>query len=507
MEMELKRPDRPRRCTWKPNASNSPHTERSKFIDRKTILPDILYAIGQTPMVRLNNIPKDLGIKCELLAKCEFQNPGGSVKDRIGFRMIQDAEDAGILKPGYTIIEPTSGNTGIGLAMASAVKGYRCIIVMPEKMSNEKVYTLRALGAEIVRTPTEAAWDSPQGHITVSQKLQREIPNSVILDQYTNAGNPLAHYDQTAMEILEQCDGKIDYLVAGAGTGGTISGIGRKFKELSPHTKIVAVDPEGSTLAEPAELNRSQVTFYEVEGIGYDFVPTVLDRDVIDMWVKTNDCESLNAARTLIKQEGLLCGGSSGAALSAALKVAKDLPEGQRVVVLLPDGIRNYMTKFVSDHWMEARGFLEPPLPIEANKWWWNIPVSKLNVSKPSILPKGATCQEAIHILKNGGYDQIPVIDEDKNVTGLITLNALISNLISGKVKQTDCAEKLLVKQFRKVALSTSLGRLSRILEKEPYAVVLDEKHDGILTGIATQIDLLNYISNCNCKPQSNGDA
>ncbi|XP_015608360.1 cystathionine beta-synthase [Cephus cinctus] len=505
--MELARPDRPSRCTWKPNATNSPHTNRSQFNNRKEVLPDILCAIGQTPMVQINNIPKSHGIKCQLLAKCEFMNPGGSVKDRIAYRMIQDAEDAGILKPGYTIIEPTSGNTGIGLAMAAAVKGYKCIIVMPEKMSNEKVYTLHALGAEIVRTPTEAAWDSPEGHITVSQKLQRQIPNSIILDQYTNSGNPLAHYDQTAVEIWEQCNGKLDYLVGGAGTGGTISGIGRKFREIAPEVKIVAVDPEGSTLAEPPELNKSQVTFYEVEGIGYDFVPTVLDRGVIDFWVKTNDCESLTAARTLIREEGLLCGGSSGAALAAALKIAEDLPADKRVVVLLPDGIRNYMTKFVSDHWMEAREFLKPPPPVEANKWWWNIPVSNLRLKKPTTLPKGASCQEAVQILQKGRFHQIPVTDDDGNVKGLITLNALITGLISGAASQTDPAEKLLVKKFRKVALATPLGRLLRILEEDSYAVMLDEKHDGRLAGIVSQIDLLEFISHNQNMPQANGSA
>lgn len=202
-------------------------------------------------------------------AKCEFFNPGGSVKDRIGRRMIQDAEEKGLIKPGCTIIEPTSGNTGIGLALAAAIKGYKCIIVMPEKMSNEKVYVLRALGAEIVRTPTEAAWYSPEAHISVAQKLQKTIPNSIILDQYTNSGNSLAHYDLTATEIWNQCDGKIDYVVAGAGTGGTITGIGRKLKELSPGTKIIGVDPKGSILAQPPELNTNGVGFYEVEGIGY----------------------------------------------------------------------------------------------------------------------------------------------------------------------------------------------------------------------------------------------
>ncbi|XP_014212404.1 cystathionine beta-synthase [Copidosoma floridanum] len=494
MENELIRPDLPSRCTWSPNAAGSHHTERSKQCDRKKVMPDILHAIGGTPMVRLNNLPKTLGIQCEVFAKCEFMNPGGSVKDRIGFRMVQDAEERGLLKPGCTIIEPTSGNTGIGLAMAAAVKGYKCIIVMPEKMSDEKVSTLLALGAKIVRTPTEAAWNSPEGHIATSQRLQKETPNSVILDQYTNPGNPLAHYDQTGSEIWEQCDRKIDYLVAGAGTGGTITGIGRRLKELSPSTKIVAVDPEGSLLAEPPEINDSTVQIYDVEGIGYDFIPTVLDRSIVDMWVKTKDSESFRAARQLIKEEGLLCGGSSGAAFAAALTFIKDLPADKRVVIILPDGIRNYMTKFVSDMWMESRNFLEPPMPDKSNEWWWNLRVSEIPFSKPVCLPIDSTCGDAVALLKTKHFHQMPVIDNENNVKGFVTLDKLLACMISGEVKKSDLAVKTIQKQFRKVAKATTLGRLSRMLQKDVYAVVLDEDNDGALIGIVTQIDLMHFI-------------
>ncbi|KAG7275913.1 hypothetical protein CRUP_011363 [Coryphaenoides rupestris] len=257
------RPDLPSRCTWKLGmpSSESPHRieEQSKT---PNILPNILSWIGGTPMVRLNKIPKAFGLKCEVLAKCEYFNAGGSVKDRIGLRMVEDAERDGLLKPGDTIIEPTSGNTGIGLALTAAVKGYRCIIVMPEKMSMEK----------IVRTPTSASFDSPESHVGVAWRLKNEIPNSHILDQYRNPSNPLAHYDATAEEIWQQCDGRIDMLVAGAGTGGTITGIGRKLKEKCPDITIVGVDPVGSILADP--LHSAEPCPYEVEGIGYDFVPT-----------------------------------------------------------------------------------------------------------------------------------------------------------------------------------------------------------------------------------------
>ncbi|XP_017877639.1 cystathionine beta-synthase [Ceratina calcarata] len=496
--MDFKPPNRTSCCTWELNATNSPHTYRVQNADRDRIMPHILTNIGRTPIVKLNNIRKSYGIKCELYAKCEFLNPGGSVKDRIGYRMILDAEEKGTLKPGYTIIEPTSGNTGIGLAMAAAVRGYRCIIVLPEKMSDEKVSTLRALGAEIVRTPTEASWDSPEAHINVAQKLQQEIPNSVILDQYTNSGNPLAHYDGTATEIWEQCEGKVDYVIVGAGTGGTVAGIGRKFKELAPEVKIVAVDPKGSIL-DPSSKSPEEIGFYEVEGIGYDFIPTVLDRTVIDQWIKTEDCESLNAARMLIRQEGLLCGGSSGAALVAALKIAKDLPEGKRVVMILPDGIRNYLTKFVSDHWMEARGFMESKCENAKNEWWWIKEISNLIFDKPSMFRENTvTCQEAVHLLKNENTQPLLVTGDGTHVKGIVTSNKLMSSIISGAVQSTDFMEKTIIKQYVKVHPSTSLGRLSRILEKETYAIVLDNKRDDTFIGVVNQFHILNFISKHN---------
>ena len=276
----------------------------------------ILDAIGNTPLVRLNKIGSHTG--CEILAKCEFFNAGGSVKDRIGKRMLLEAEKSGRIKPGDTLIEPTSGNTGIGLALAAAVKGYRMIITMPEKMSHEKAVVLEALGAEIIRTPTEAAYNDPDSHISVANDLQKVMPNSHILDQYSNPDNPLAHYHGTAEEILEQTGGKLDIFVAGAGTGGTISGTAKRLKEVLPNLKVVGVDPVGSLLAGPSEIGS-----YKVEGVGYDFVPDVLWRDTIDEWVKTEDRESFMMARRMMRQEGILCGGSSGGAVWAARQIAE----------------------------------------------------------------------------------------------------------------------------------------------------------------------------------------
>jgi cystathionine beta-synthase len=255
--------------------------------------------------------------------------------------MIEEAERKGLLVPNatppYTIIEPTSGNTGIGLALSAAIKGYRCIICLPEKMSKEKVDVLRALGAEIIRTPTEAASFSPESHIGMAMKLNRQIENSVILDQYSNPANPMAHYDGTAEEILEACDGKLDMLVAGAGTGGTISGIARKIKEKCPNCIIVGVDPYGSILAQPESLNQTDITGYQVEGIGYDFIPKVLDRSLVDRWVKSEDKASFVTARRMIREEGLLCGGSCGTVGAAACTADSSRNVAQPVLLFWRD--------------------------------------------------------------------------------------------------------------------------------------------------------------------------
>ena len=316
------------------------------------ILNNILEAIGNTPIVKLNKIGTDLD--CNMLVKCEFFNSGGSIKDRIGYNMVQEAEKDGSIKPGDTLIEPTSGNTGIGMALAAAVKGYKMIITMPEKMSKEKEVVLKALGAEIVRTPTEAPWDSPDSHIGVAKKLNNEIKNSHILDQYSNPANPDVHYECTAQEIINDLDGKIDMVVMGVGTGGTITGVAKKLKEFNTNIKIIGVDPYGSILG-----GGDEIFSYKVEGIGYDFFPDVLDNNLIDKYIKVNDEDSFKMARRLIKEEGLFIGGSSGSAVWAALEAAKELSPHQNCLIILPDSIRNYLSGFVDDSWMSQHGYLD----------------------------------------------------------------------------------------------------------------------------------------------------
>ncbi|TDL23767.1 pyridoxal phosphate-dependent enzyme beta subunit [Rickenella mellea] len=340
------------------------------------ILDNALEAVGNTPLIRLDKIARHHGLKCNLLGKVEYMSAGGSVKDRIAKRMVEVAEKEGKLIPGKSVvIEPTSGNTGIGLALACAIKvllsttlvGYSVIITLPAKMSLEKETSLRALGAEVVRTPTEAAWDSPESHLGVAQKLAREIPHGIILDQYRNVNNPLAHEYTTGPEIIEAVvstpstterpsSGKVDVFIAGAGTGGTVTGVSRALKKThNEPCVVVGIDPEGSILAYPDSLNDAHKgSFYAVEGIGYDFIPAVLSREVadVDSWIKTTDDEAFSAARSLMRDEGLLVGGSSGSALAGALKwfdtaqgKTTAQTEGTNVVILLPDGIRNYMSK------------------------------------------------------------------------------------------------------------------------------------------------------------------
>ncbi|KAI8338023.1 cystathionine beta-synthase [Chlamydoabsidia padenii] len=471
------------------------------------IFNTILENVGRTPLVRINKIAKEEGLKCELLAKCEFFNAGGSVKDRIAVRMIQEAEDAGVITPGVsTIIEPTSGNTGIGLALAAAVKGYRVIITLPEKMSQEKVDVLKALGAEIIRTPTEAAWDAPESHISIAKKLRDEIPNAVILDQYGNPYNPIAHYDTTAEEILAACDGKLDMLVAGAGTGGTITGLAAKIKEKCPTCKIVGVDPIGSILAQPESLN-TEGGSYQVEGIGYDFIPDVLQRSLVDQWIKSEDKPSLLMSRRLIREEGLLCGGSSGTSMYAACQAAKELKEGQRCVVILPDSVRNYMTKFLNDDWMRSKGFTDEKFEAQsfekkAEAEYGGATVRNLGLAQAVSVDGETTCREAIETMEQNGFDQLPVTaGPHHRLRGLVTLGNILSRMASGKAKPSTPVSQVMfkfvngTKHFEEITVDTPLDKLTRFFETNSSALVTEKADDALkVKHVVTKVDLLSYL-------------
>ena len=448
---------------------------------RDHILPSILDAVGETPMVRLNAVTA--GLACEVVAKCEFMNPGGSVKDRIGVRMLLDAEKSGRIKPGDTLIEPTSGNTGIGLALAAAARGYRVIITMPEKMSQEKQVVLEALGAEIIRTPTEAAWDAPESHIGVAKRLHEVIPNSHILDQYANPSNPLAHVEGTGREIVEQTGGRLDAVVMTAGTGGTLTGVARAVKAAVPHAQIIGVDPEGSILAGPSEIKS-----YKVEGIGYDFIPDVLDRSLVDRWIKSNDKDSFRIARQLIRQEGLLVGGSSGSAVWAALQVAKELGAGKRVVVILPDSIRNYLSKFVDDRWMRQQGFLKAD---------WEVGtigdvVRALGHREVISVAADAKIGEATAIFKDRGISQVPVLDQGR-LAGILTESDMLHALVSGRVNTDTIVAEVMVRKVSTVGMHASSSELPAIFERGEVALVVD--NDRHVLGLLTKMDLIEMLA------------
>ncbi|RLV92125.1 Cystathionine beta-synthase [Spathaspora sp. JA1] len=479
---------------------------------------DVLDLIGNTPLIKLNKIPQSLGIKAKVYAKVELFNAGGSIKDRIAKNMVLEAEKTGRIKPGYTLIEPTSGNTGIGLALVGAVRGYRTIITLPEKMSNEKVSVLKALGAEIIRTPTEAAWDAPESHIGVAKKLEKEIPNSVILDQYSNENNPLAHYYGTGYEIWEQTQGKITHLVAGAGTGGTITGISKYLKEKNPNVKVIGADPKGSILAQPESLNTSTDS-YMVEGIGYDFIPDVLNRQWVDSWIKTDDAASFKLARRIIREEGILVGGSSGSALQGVVEIAKDLTEDDVVVVVFPDSIRSYLSKFADDEWMKSNNF-EVEETKEENKtdnFLSSKTIKDLVAGKAPVVTVtlSDTVGKTFDLLQSNGFDQLPVLNKTGNLVGLITLSKILKSLSTKKIQLTNSINNIIIdfrkmesfeksftisqepgftkRKYHPITLETSLATLNKFFETNSNAIVTDENMKPVQ--IVTKVDLLSYLT------------
>ncbi|KAI3336861.1 putative cystathionine beta-synthase [Xylariaceae sp. AK1471] len=498
--------------------------------------------IGNTPLVRLNKIPQSLGIECQVYAKVELFSAGGSVKDRIALRMIEEAERSGRIKPGDTLIEPTSGNTGIGLALVGAVKGYKTIITLPEKMSAEKVSVLKALGATIIRTPTHAAWDAPESHIGVARRLVKEIPNAHILDQYSNENNPLAHEFGTAEEIWQQTGGKITCIVAGAGTGGTITGLANGLRKHNKDIKIVAADPQGSILALPESLNdEHRDEPYKVEGIGYDFIPDVLDQKKVDKWYKTDDKESFRLARRLIAEEGLLVGGSSGSAMAAMVKAVKDLGlgKGDVVVVVLPDSIRSYLTKFADDDWLAANDLLLPAdaaaksaatengngnisatATKKADDPYAGATIRSLRLKPVTSVLSTGSCAEAIETMRDRGFDQLPVLSgPGGKLVGLVTLGNLLSYISRGRATGQSPVSDVMFdfdkidevvtdpregkgakrRKFVAITLDTPLTELSNFFEWNSAAVVTEsgdsnEKALSKPIAIVTKVDLLTWM-------------
>ncbi|SPO04553.1 probable CYS4 - cystathionine beta-synthase [Cephalotrichum gorgonifer] len=491
--------------------------------------------IGSTPLVKLNRIPQSLGIECDVYAKVELFNAGGSVKDRIALRMVEEAEKSGRIKPGDTLIEPTSGNTGIGLALVAAIKGYKAIITLPEKMSAEKVSVLRALGATIIRTPTHAAWDAPESHIGVARRLEKEIPNAHILDQYTNVDNPRAHEYGTAEEIWEQSGGKVTALIAGAGTGGTITGIARGLRKHNKDVKIIAADPQGSILALPESLNVEHANeSYKVEGIGYDFIPDVLEQGAVDTWYKTDDAESFRLARRLIAEEGLLVGGSSGSALAALVHANKEskFTKDDVVVVVMPDSIRNYLSKFADDDWLAANNLLDAKPAAESAKSdaqegkkgdedpYAGATVRDLRLRPVTSVPASSPCSEAIEMMRDKGFDQLPVLDNAGKLVGLVTLGNLLSYISRGRATPqspvsgvmfdfsrldevvTDSREVLSGsggkkgrRPFVELTRDTSLSTLSRFFEWDSAAIITErEGAQRKPVAVVTKVDLLTWM-------------
>jgi len=439
---------------------------------------NVLDAIGDTPLIRIQRLAK--GLSAAVYAKIEFVNPGGSVKDRIALAMIESAEKEGLLKPGGTIVEATSGNTGVGLAMVAAVKGYRCIFVMPDKMSAEKIRLLKAYGAEVVMTPASAESNSSEGYSGVAARLANEIPNAWQPNQFTNLHNPKYHYHRTGPEIWQQTEGKITTFVAGIGTGGTISGVGRFLKEKNPKVRVVAADPEGSILS--GDTPRP----WAVEGIGEDYVPKTFNSQVVDEWVRVSDIESFRVARGLSQQEGLLVGGSCGTAMAAALRYAQRLGPRDMVVVLCPDTGRNYLSKLYSDEWMIEKGFLKPrgrPRSVaELIAYRGAVPVIMVRPSDKA--------EEAIALLRRHGISQLPVIEEG-NVVGSLRELTLARMLQSGADPRQVPVRDIMARPMPTVGDHVDVDEVYRLLSSGNSAVVV--LHGGDIIGVVTRIDLVNF--------------
>ncbi|HEX2570052.1 MAG TPA: cystathionine beta-synthase [Polyangia bacterium] len=451
---------------------------------------NIVEAIGGTPIVRLNKVAAH--VKSDIYVKLEYLNPGGSMKDRVALNIIHDAERRGLLQPGGTIVEATSGNTGAGLALASAIKGYKCIFVMPDKMSHEKIATLRAFGAKVVICPTAVEPSDPRSYYEVTKRIVAETPGAFHANQYHNPANPEAHYVSTAPEIWEQTGGELDVFVAGMGTGGTISGCGRYFKERKPGFQVVGVDPIGSLYYDYVKTGRLTKPFsYYVEGIGEDFLPSTMNLKIIDEIVRVDDKECFLLTRALVRDEGIFCGGSAGAAVAGAIRYAEKLGDQKKnILVLLPDSAQKYLSKIFDDKWMAENGFLEEPDPLGT--------VTDLLRSRPRrpivSIQKGSTIRETIGLLKEHGISQLPVLDKGR-MEGLVSEIDLLNFLIQNPGKLDQPIDSLVEADYATVTPQTKVKLLRTVFNDAKLVLVLDRDD---LVGVITKIDLIEYLASSN---------